>query len=69
MKLLDRVPNEVVSRAVQLMKDGTSRKIRKEFPELEEILWRNSLWADGYLAESVRQVTESRISDSSMQLY
>jgi REP element-mobilizing transposase RayT len=43
------------------MKGGTSKKIREEFPELEEFLWGDSLWAEGYFAESVGQVTESRI--------
>lgn len=43
------------------MKGGTSRAIRSEFPELEEFLWGTSLWADGYFAESVGRVTESRI--------
>jgi len=31
------------------------------FPELDEFLWGDSLWADGYFAETVGQVTESRI--------
>jgi len=32
--------------------------IRAEFPELEEILWGESYWADGYFAETVGQVNE-----------
>ena len=60
--LLIQLPTrEAVSHAMQLMKGTTSRVIRKEFPELEEFLWGDSLWADGYFAESVGQVTESRI--------
>lgn len=59
--LVQLPPKEAVSHAVQLMKGGTSRKIREEFPELEEFLWGDSLWADGYFAESVGQVTEARI--------
>ena len=46
---------------LQFLKGGTSKVIRQEFPELEEFLWGDSLWADGYFAESVGQVTESRI--------
>ncbi len=46
---------------MQLMKGGTSKVIRTEFPELEEFLWGDSLWADGYFAESVGRVTESYI--------
>jgi putative transposase len=32
--------------------------IRKEFPELQEFLWGESLWADGYFAETVNKVDE-----------
>jgi REP element-mobilizing transposase RayT len=35
------------------MKGGSSRTLRKEFPELEEFLWGDSFWSDGYFAESV----------------
>ena len=59
--LIQLPPKEAVSHAMQLMKGGTSIVIRKEFPELEEFLWGDSLWADGYFAETVGQVTESRI--------
>ncbi len=59
--LVQLPPREAVSHAVQLMKGGTSKVIRQEFPELEEFLWGDSLWADGYFAESVGRVTESRI--------
>ncbi len=59
--LIQLPPKEAVAHAMQLMKGGTSRVIRTEFPELDEFLWGDSLWADGYFAESVGQVTESRI--------
>ncbi len=59
--LIQLPPKEAVAHAVQLMKGGTSKVIRSEFPELEEFLWGDSLWADGYFAESVGQVTEARI--------
>ena len=59
--LIQLPPKEAVSHAMQLMKGGTSRVIRQEFPELEEFLWGDSLWADGYFAETVGQVTELRI--------
>jgi len=52
-----------VSRAVQLLKGGSSKKIREEFPELEEFLWGDSLWADGYFAETVGQINEARIRE------
>jgi REP-associated tyrosine transposase len=59
--LVQLPPKEAVAHAVQLMKGGTSRVIRTEYPELEEFLWGDSLWADGYFAESVGQVTEATI--------
>ena len=59
--LVQLPPKEAVAHAVQLMKGGTSKVIREEFPELEEFLWGDSLWADGYFAESVGQVTAARI--------
>jgi len=51
-------PSESVSEIVQILKDGTSRVIQKEFPDLEEFLWGDSFWADGYFAETVGQVDE-----------
>jgi putative transposase len=49
-----------ISEVMQL-KGGTSRVIRKEFPELEEFLWGDSFWADGYFAESIGKVDEEVI--------
>lgn len=54
-------PSLSVARAVQLMKGGTSRVIRQEFPELTEFLWGDSFWADGYFAESAGVVTDAVI--------
>jgi putative transposase len=51
-------PRESVAEIVQRLKGGTSRVIRKEFPELEEFLWGDSFWADGYFAETVGNVDE-----------
>ena len=51
-------PRDSVAEIVQRLKGGTSRVIRKEFPELEEFLWGDSFWADGYFAETVGNVDE-----------
>jgi putative transposase len=51
-------PSDSPAEVVQRLKGGTSRVIRKEFPELEEFLWGDSLWADGYFAETVGSVDE-----------
>ena len=54
--LVQLVPSISVSKAVQIFKGGSSKKIREEFPELEEFLWGKSFWADGYFSETVGQV-------------
>ena len=54
-------PSDSIAEVVQVLKGGTSKVIRKEFPELEEFLWGDSFWADGYFAESVGQVDEEVI--------
>jgi REP-associated tyrosine transposase len=52
---------ESIADVVHILKGGSSRIIRKEFPELEEFLWGDSFWADGYFAESAGVVNESII--------
>lgn len=42
-----------ISTAVGRLKGGSSKIFRKEFPELEEFLWGDSVWSDGYFAESI----------------
>jgi putative transposase len=59
--LIQLPPRISVSEAVKTMKGGTSRIIAQEFSELEEFTWGKSLWAVGFFAESVGQVTEGRI--------
>ncbi len=59
--LLQTRPSEKLSKVVQLIKGGSSRVIRQEFPELEEFLWGTSFWADGYFAESVGSKNETII--------
>ena len=51
-------PSDSISGVVHIVKGGTSRVIRKEFPELEEFLWGDSFWGDGYFAESMGHVEE-----------
>ena len=59
--LIQLPPSIAVAQVVQILKGGSSKVIREEFPELEEFLWGDSLWGEGYFAESVGQVTEQRI--------
>jgi putative transposase len=51
-------PKYSVAEVVQIFKGGTGRVLRKEYPELDEFLWGESFWADGYFAETVGQVNE-----------
>jgi len=56
--LIQLQADDSVAEAVRILKGGTSRVIRKDFPELEEFLWGDSFWADGYFAESIGHVDE-----------
>ena len=59
--LIQLRPKESISFVTQILKGGTSKKIREEFPELDEFLWGDSFWADGYFAESVGHVDEETV--------
>lgn len=59
--LLQLPPRDALPKAIQYLKGGSSKVIRKEFPELEEFLWGDSLWADGYFAESIGRMDEEVI--------
>jgi len=54
-------PKVSVAKAVQIFKGGSSRVLRKEFPEIKEFLWGDSFWADGYFSETVGVVDEKMI--------
>ena len=59
--LIQLQPDDSVAEVVRILKGGTSKIIRKEFPELEEFLWGDSFWAKGYFAESIGSVDEAVI--------
>lgn len=59
--LIQIKPSDNVDEVVQILQGGSSRAIRKEFLELEEFLWGDSFWADGYFADSVGKVDEQII--------
>ena len=56
-------PKYSVSGIVNTLKGGTSRVLRLEFPDLEEHLWGDSFWADGYFAASVGVVEGSVVTE------
>ena len=59
--LVQLKPNISLSKTVQYFKGGSSKILRKEFPELREFLWGDSFWADGYFAETVGRISEAAI--------
>ncbi len=61
--LIQTNPRESIASVVQTLKGGSSRVIRQEHPELEEFLWGDSFWCDGYFAESVGKTNERVIRE------
>ena len=57
--LIQLNPSDSISNVMQIIKGGSSRVIREEFPELEEFLWGDSFWGDGYFVESIGKVDEN----------
>lgn len=51
--LIQAPPSKSVSYIVQILKGWSSKVLRHEFPELQEFLWWDSFWSDGYFSESV----------------
>jgi len=56
-------PSYSPSKVMNLIKGGTSKKIRELHPELDEIYWGSTFWADGYLVKSVGAITDKVISN------
>ena len=61
--LVQLKPDISVSKVVQLFKGRSSRIMRKEFPKLQEFLWGDSFWGDGFFAETVGKIDESIIKE------
>lgn len=59
--LIQLQPNTPLSKSIRYLKGGSSRILRKEFPEIEEFLWGDSFWADGYFAETIGKTNYSQI--------
>lgn len=56
-------PKDSPSSVMNKIKGGTARKIRKIFPDLEEVFWGASFWADGYLVKTAGSITDKVISN------
>ena len=59
--LLSAKPRYSPADIMQLVKGGSSKTIREERPELEEFLWGDSFWADGYFVSTHNVVSESTV--------
>jgi putative transposase len=51
--LLKLQPKQAIPDVVRTLKSITARTLFQEFPELKSHLWKGSLWADGYCANTV----------------
>ena len=60
---LSAKPRYSPAEIMRLIKGGSSRVIRSEFPEIEEFLWGDSFWADGYFVSTHSTVTEDIIKE------
>jgi len=56
-------PSTSVSKIVKFLKGKTSRKLQMEFPELKKRYWGQHLWARGYFAVSVGNVTSEMVKE------
>ena len=54
-------PRDSISNVMQIIKGGSSKVIREEYPELEEFLWGDSLWSEGFFVESIGKVAETAV--------
>jgi len=60
---IEAQPKFAPSEIMKIIKGGTSNKIRELFPELDEVYWGATFWADGYLVKTVGFVTDKVISE------
>ncbi|HOX29761.1 MAG TPA: IS200/IS605 family transposase [Candidatus Paceibacterota bacterium] len=64
LHMLIQLPANVTpAKAVNFFKGGSSKVLRKEFPELQEFLWGDSFWQDGYFVESVGRLNEKAMRE------
>lgn len=56
-------PSWSPSEMMKIIKGGTSKKIRELFPELDEVYWGSTFWADGYLVKSVGVIQDKVIAE------
>jgi len=57
--LIQIKPRESIAEVMNKVKGVSSRVLKKEYPKLEEFLWGDSFWSEGYFAVTVGEVEES----------
>ena len=50
-------PSTDLVKTANTLKGVTARSLRKEFPQLKELLWGDSFWSDSYFLASTGQVS------------
>ena len=50
-------PSTDLVKTVNILKGVTARLMRKEFPQLKELLWGDSFWSNSYFLASTGQVS------------
>ena len=53
--ILSCKPSYSPSEVMQLIKGGTSKKLKELYPDSPETIWTNSFWSDGYFVGTVGQ--------------
>lgn len=56
-------PKWAPSEIMKIIKGGTSNKMRELYPELDEVYWGATFWADGYFVRSSGTVEDKVISE------
>ena len=51
--LLTAKPSYSPAKIMQLIKGGTSKKLKEIFPNLDESIWTNGFWSDGYFIGTI----------------
>ena len=56
-------PKWAPSEMMKIIKGGTSNKLRELFPDLDEVYWGATFWADGFFVKSAGEIQDKVISE------
>jgi putative transposase len=54
-------PRYSSAKIMNLVKGGTSKKLREMFPDMDETIWSGSFWADGYFVSTLGEVNMDEV--------